>query len=83
MAETKACLFDKKTTVQDPPLDKRCNFFHCKIEIALSCSDSYTLEVSLLALKAAISSESCLLTLVYWGLNNQQAMISLQGMAEL
>ena len=49
---------------KDPlgPLDKHCNFSHCKIEIAvvLSCSDSYTLELSLLALKAANSSESFL-----------------------
>ena len=27
-------------------------FSHCKIEIVLPCSDSYTLELSLLALKA-------------------------------
>ena len=40
-------------------LDKPCNFSHCKIEQVLSCCDSYTLELSLLALKAATSSESC------------------------
>ena len=39
------------------PLEERYNFSHCKIEIDLSCSDSYTLELSLLALKAA---NSCL-----------------------
>ena len=37
------------------PLDKRCNFFHCEIEIDLSCIESYILELSLLAMKAAIS----------------------------
>ena len=41
-------------------LDKCCNFSHCKIDIFLSCSDSYTLELSLFALKAAISNVSCL-----------------------
>ena len=30
-------------------LDKLCNLSHCKIEQVLSCSDSYTLERSLLA----------------------------------
>ena len=40
--------------------DKRFNFSNFKIELVLSCSDSYNLEQSLLALKAAISSESCL-----------------------
>ena len=34
------------------PSDKRCNFFHC---VVLSCIESYILELSLLALKAAIS----------------------------
>ena len=37
-----------------------CNFSHYKIEIVLSCSDSSTLELSLFALKDAVSSESCL-----------------------
>ena len=40
--------------------DQHCNLSHCKIEQVLSCSDSYTLELSLLALKATISSDSCL-----------------------
>ena len=35
-------------------------FFSCKMEIILFCSDSYALELSLLALKAAISSDSCI-----------------------
>ena len=42
------------------PLDKRCKYSHRKIEIVLACFDSYNLELSLLALKAAINSESCL-----------------------
>ena len=46
------------------PLDKHCNVSHCKIEIVLSYSDSYTLELSLLVLKATISSESCVYTFV-------------------
>ena len=49
------------------PLEERYNFSHCKIEIDLSCSDSYTLEPSLLALKAANSSASCLKMLVKSG----------------
>ena len=40
--------------------DKHCNLSHRKIEQVLSSSDSYTLELSLLALKATISSDSCL-----------------------
>ena len=47
---TKSLKFIKTT------LDKRCNFSHCKIEIVIFCSESYSLELSLLALKAAISS---------------------------
>ena len=39
-------------------LDNHGNFSHCKIEQVISCSDSYTLELSLPALNAAISSES-------------------------
>ena len=39
------------------PFDKHCNFSHSKIELLLSCSDCYTLELSLLALKAAITNE--------------------------
>ena len=39
-------------------LYKSCNFSHYKIVIL--CSDSYTLELSLTALKAAVSSENCL-----------------------
>ena len=35
------------------PLDKPCNFSHCKIDKVLSCSDSYMLERSPLAVTAA------------------------------
>ena len=37
-------------------LDMHCNFSHYKIEIVLSCSDSYTLELSLHALKTALNT---------------------------
>ena len=37
-------------------LDKHCNFYPCKVEQVLSCSDSYTLELSLLPLKACLKS---------------------------
>ena len=36
-------------------------FSQCKIEMGISCSDSYTLELSLLAVKATMNSESCCL----------------------
>ena len=39
-------------------LDKPCNFSHCKIDKVLSCSDSYMLERSPLAVTAA-SNRSC------------------------
>ena len=42
------------------PLNESYNFSRFRIEIVVSCSGSYTLELSLLALKAAIRVEkSC------------------------
>ena len=38
--------------------DKHCNLSHCKIDQVLSCIDSFILELSLLALKATIISDS-------------------------
>ena len=62
--EKKELILKLETTVTTlwllkTPLDQRCNFSHCKIEIVPSSSDSYTLELSLIALKAAVSSKSC------------------------
>ena len=39
-------ILEKLDQLQDcckAPLDKRCNFSHCKIEMVITCSDSYML----------------------------------------